>query len=215
MNMRHKGSRRDPQLEILSVNTRHPSGVSYVVRVPDTRSRNGYDIVDVLMHRNGAVSTRSANRSTSTPLKASAFVRRHIASGRGGQLRDRSRMRRRSRRDPRAPFSVSMTYEVVTPESAEHGDVEDRGYDYEDERMTLTEVVTEVRRKGPWEEAQIMPAYERGKRGPQGALLRLYPSGEGDINYRTGAETRHTLHIRGSDRAIRRLADVLKARRYI
>lgn len=130
-----------------------------------------------------------------------------VASDRTRRHRDARAVR--SKRDPAQPFSVSMTYEVVTPESAEHGDVEDQGYDYEDEAMSLTDVVREVQKHGPYDEIQEMPDHRAGSRG---ALLRLYES-EGSVNYRTGAETRHALHIRGSERAIRRLAQVLESRR--
>lgn len=102
-------------------------------------------------------------------------------------------------RDPSEPFSVSMTYEVVTPESAEYGDAEDRGYEYEDRRMSLGDVVRELHRKGPWDEVQV-----------HSTLLRAYGA-DGDVDYRTGAETRYDLHVRGSERAIKRLAQYLES----
>ena len=116
-------------------------------------------------------------------------------------MRRRVLRRRHTRvsRDPSAPFSVSLTYDVVTPESAEHGDVEDRGYVYEDERMSLGDVVREMNRRGPWEEVQV-----------DRHLLRAYES-EGSVNYRTGAETTHAIHVRGSERAIKRLAQYLES----
>lgn len=65
-------------LEIIGSNLRHPGGPKYLVRVPDIKNRRGYDLVDVIMHFNGAVSTRSANNSASTSMKAIRFVRKHL-----------------------------------------------------------------------------------------------------------------------------------------
>lgn len=190
-------SSRDPVMEIIHTNRRYPGGVEYTVKVPDAKIRRGYDLVRVVVHDSGLISTRSANNSRTTPSRASDFVKRHID-------RDRDRGGSSRQRDPAEPFSVSMTYEIITPESAEHGDVEDQGYDYQDKRMSLSDVVREVESHGPYDEIQEMS-------DSRGALLRLYES-EGSINYRTGAETRHALHIRGSERAIRRLAQVLASR---
>lgn len=142
--------------------------------------------------------TRWRQSASSAAMGRSKLYSFHLALQRAAPRRDRSR------RDPAEPFSVSMTYEVVTPESAEHGDVEDRGYDYQDKRMSLSDVVREVESHGPYDEIQEMD-------DRRGALLRLYES-DGSTDYRTGAETRHQLHIRGSERAIRRLAQVLDSR---
>ena len=40
--------------------------------------------------------------------------------------------------------TVNKTYQVVSPESAEFGDFEDTGFEYEDRELTLRELVTEL-----------------------------------------------------------------------
>lgn len=67
--------------EILSIHTR-PEGVNYSVKVPDTKSRNGYDIVDVLVHSNGMISTRSAIRSRTSSHHATRIVKKYIEADR-------------------------------------------------------------------------------------------------------------------------------------
>lgn len=110
----------------------------------------------------------------------------------------RRRLRRRYGRAVHKPFVVSKTYDVTTPESAEVGDYEDSGFDFEPEPMTLREVVYEVKKLGAIDSAE---AY--------GGNMSLYES-DGDVNYRTGAETRHALHVRAPENALRRLKEVLK-----
>lgn len=68
--------------EILSISTR-VDGVNYSIKVPDKKSRNGYDIVDVLVHDNGATTTRSANRSRTTSYHAIQIVKRYAEAERG------------------------------------------------------------------------------------------------------------------------------------
>lgn len=83
-----KRTRRDPssKAEIISV-SRRPEGTNYLVKVHDPKFKGGYDLVDVLMHDNGATSTKSANRSTSTAFYAIRAVKAHIKEGHGGRMR--------------------------------------------------------------------------------------------------------------------------------
>jgi len=100
------------------------------------------------------------------------------------------------------PFTVSKTYETWDEDALEAGETNDRGYEYEDENMSLRDVVREIE-NGRWEH-DCMP-FEL----PRGAtLLRLY-SADSDVDYRSGESTSTALHIRGSARAIRRLAEYL------
>lgn len=92
------------------------------------------------------------------------------------------------------PFSVSVTYETWDEESREAGDTDDKGYEYEDARMSLSDVVRELDNYGPFDEVQVM-----------GTLLRAYVA-DADQNLRTGEDTMRAIHVRGSERAIRRLA---------
>ena len=96
-------ARRDPQArapEIMNINPRHPSGTLYSVKVYDAKLPRGYDLVDVLVHDNGAVSTKSANSSTRTGFPATRYVKRYreaSASEREEMRSSRDRSSRRAR----------------------------------------------------------------------------------------------------------------------
>lgn len=63
--------------EILAISMR-VDGTNYQVKVPDPKNKRGYDLVDVLIHHNGARSIKSASRSVITPTKASKIVTRYL-----------------------------------------------------------------------------------------------------------------------------------------
>ena len=102
-------ARRDPAAkspEIMNINPRHPSGTLYMVKVYDPKLPRGYDLVDVLVHGNGAVSTKSANRSTRTGFPATRYVKRYREASASEReemrsSRDRSSRRTRPARRPR------------------------------------------------------------------------------------------------------------------
>lgn len=104
---------------------------------------------------------------------------------------------------PTKPFKVSKTYDVVTPESAEHGDVDDRGHDFEDEPMSLREALREIRNIGPECGSHVTP---------HGGRVSIYGT-DSDTDYRTGAETTHAIHVRGKDRNLKRLINAACPRR--
>ena len=104
-------------------------------------------------------------------------------------------------RDASKPFKVGKSYEIVTPESAEHGDAEERGWVFDTEPMTLRETMREIEKLGAFE-PDSLPVPRKGTQ------LTLYET-DGDVNYRTGAETRNALHIRASENAMRRLKQIL------
>ena len=126
---------------------------------------------------------------------STAELRRMVRSGR------RIRVGRDIQRDPSKPFQVGKTYEVITPESAEHGDAEERGWVFGAEPMTLRETMREIGKLGAFE-PDSSPVPRKGTR------WTLYET-DGDVNYRTGAETRNALHIRAPENAMRRLKQLL------
>ena len=75
--LRHRGEFP----EILAISMR-ADGINYQVKVPDPKNKRGYDLVDVLIHHNGARSTKSASRSVITPTKASKIVTRYLEATR-------------------------------------------------------------------------------------------------------------------------------------
>ncbi len=65
--------------EILAISMR-ADGTNYQVKVPDSKSARGYDLVDVLVHHNGMRSIKSASRSRTTPERASKIVTRYLSA---------------------------------------------------------------------------------------------------------------------------------------
>lgn len=59
---------------------KRPEGTNYLVKVPDTKNPRGYDLVDVLVHDNGARSIKSTARSTTTPFHAGRAVTAYLAA---------------------------------------------------------------------------------------------------------------------------------------
>lgn len=73
--------RREDFPEIFAISMR-VDGTNYQVKVPDSKNKRGYDLVDVLIHHNGARSIKSASRSVITPTKASKIVTRYLEATR-------------------------------------------------------------------------------------------------------------------------------------
>lgn len=127
-------------------------------------------------------------------------------STRGKGLTETELFRLRRGRDPSSrdvskPFEVGKTYDTWTPEDRELGDASDRGWTFDPVRMTLREAMYEVKQLGGFEpDSSPMPR--------TGTQLTLYET-DGNVNYRTGAETRHALHVRGSESAMRRFREIL------
>ena len=67
--------------EILAISMR-VDGTNYQVKVPDPKNKRGYDLVDVLIHHNGARSIKSASRSRITPDRASKIVKKYLEATR-------------------------------------------------------------------------------------------------------------------------------------
>jgi len=73
--------RREDFPEILAISMR-ADGTNYQVKVPDSKNKRGYDLVDVLIHHNGMRSIKSASRSRTTPERASKIVKRYLEAAR-------------------------------------------------------------------------------------------------------------------------------------
>lgn len=81
---------------------------------------------------------------------------------------------------------ISKTFEVVTPESAEHGDAESRGYSFEDQPMTFRELVELIERDG-YSQPSSYPC--------QGDARDWISTVDPECDYQTGAETTYSLHL--------------------
>lgn len=95
-------------------------------------------------------------------------------------------------------FTVSRTYDIVTPESAQQGDFSESGYVYEPKKMTIRDVLSEINSLGYFENLQ-------DHNGSQS----LYAA-DAYTDYHDGSETREALHIDASERVMRRLTQLLK-----
>lgn len=82
-------------------------------------------------------------------------------------------------------MKFDITYEIVTPESAEHGDVEDRGFSAEG--LTLREAHNFLRYDGCALEADSWPI----SLASPPRWLTFAP----DIRFEDGAEITHSLHL--------------------
>ena len=74
---------------------------------------------------------------------------------------------------------ISKTYEIVTPESAENGDFEETGFEFESERYTFKELIDLAKSTGC--------IYSEGA-----TWLYSYPEIE---DYSTGEEKSYALHF--------------------
>jgi hypothetical protein len=83
---------------------------------------------------------------------------------------------------------IRTTYDVVTPESAEQGDFADTGWiDEEGQKLSPAEAVKWLRHEGvgPFEAEEA------------GSTSSGWYTVEAGTNYQTGAETRHSFHLKG------------------
>jgi hypothetical protein len=75
-------------------------------------------------------------------------------------------------------YTMSKTFEVITPESAEAGDAEERGFEYEDREFdTLWDMAQEIRNEGATEDS--------------GSWFNTI---DPDRDYKTGEETYYSFH---------------------
>ena len=86
-------------------------------------------------------------------------------------------------------LTVSVTYDIVTPESAENGDAEERGFKVEREPWLFRDVVRWIRQHSV--EPSCYPC--RADNVLRGGVW--LGETEGGIDYRTGAVTYLQLHL--------------------
>lgn len=104
--------------------------------------------------------------------------------------------------DGAGKYHLTTTYEVVTPESAEQGDVEDSGIKSEEDYDNLYDIVEILLRHGVEASSSSFDPHV------------WYSEMDGDTDYRTGAETRLSYHIEGaSDLELKQVYDSVKQRK--
>lgn len=93
---------------------------------------------------------------------------------------------------------LSKTFEVITPESAERGDVDSAGFEFENEPFGFRELM------------QALEDYDHPSDSHIGP--RTWVSTAPEINYRTGAETVYSLHFVGPEHQRRYWLKALQTR---
>lgn len=84
-------------------------------------------------------------------------------------------------------ITVSETYDIITHESAEHGDCAESGFNFQDREFGFKELVEYIQDNGFTETSSY----------PPGANDWI-TTGDDDIDYATGDRTRRSLHGDGS-----------------
>lgn len=106
---------------------------------------------------------------------------------------DGGRLKKGTRKNPPEVFTVGVTYEIVTQESAENNDAEERGWESELEPMTLRDALDTINKYGPYDHAQV------------GFFDDVIFYGYGETNYRTGEQVTYDVVVKGSDKDLMRL----------
>lgn len=94
-------------------------------------------------------------------------------------------------------FNLSQTYSEVTPESAEHGDFSDTGYELAQDDYNIKDILQLIRDQGN-EELSIC-----------GDTLRIY-GWYSTQDYQTMTEKQLCLHIKGNARNLNRLKKIIE-----
>ena len=112
-------------------------------------------------------------------------------------------------------ITLCFTYDVVTPESAEDGDVAERGF-YESGGWQYQVPGTgDVYEKPVWKPGKLRCFIKTARDlGCAGDCGRWFESGGEDTDYRTGETTSYAAHIEGCTRSTyARIARLLRGKR--
>ena len=80
-------------------------------------------------------------------------------------------------------IAISKTFEIVTPESAEHGDAESRGFEFKDEPTSFRELV------------DLMKEHPQGSSSPCSGDVHAWFTSYGETCYKTGEERTTSIHF--------------------
>ena len=97
-------------------------------------------------------------------------------------------------------FNVSKTYEIWDKESIELGETDDRGFEYEDNKLTLKELINEIKNNG-FNEVSCWPWRNLPNHGYKPWLSTVDPYKD----MVTGDVTNYSLHIDTSNRNLVRI----------
>lgn len=86
-------------------------------------------------------------------------------------------------------YKISVTYDLITPKSAAHGDAEESGFECEPARGNLRDAISALEEH----------AYHCENFDPRGLSQSLYAT-DGIPDYSDGSETRYAVHFDIADR---------------
>jgi len=99
-------------------------------------------------------------------------------------------------------MKYSITYQVVTPESAEIGDFEDTGFLVENDEDDLRYIICKAKGLGIVSRSQ-------------NDLTHWWESEDPGINYQTGEQTYYNLHINCTPSSFKRINNLLKETNHV
>lgn len=102
-------------------------------------------------------------------------------------------------------FQVSKTYEVITPESAEYGETEEKGFEYQDREFDLRELLEEIKNGGFVELSSSNINYEKNNSEITNNWISTV---DAEQNYLTGSRTYYGLHVNTTGRNFYKIAEL-------
>jgi hypothetical protein len=97
-------------------------------------------------------------------------------------------------------MKVSKTYALITEESAENGDIEDSGFEYQDYEDNIVEAVARIEKElGYFDGLESFPT--------------IYGC-DGSVDYSDGSVTTYALHFDGSAEELTELKALLASHRF-
>jgi len=106
-------------------------------------------------------------------------------------------------------FLVSKTYEIITPESAENGDAEERGFKYQDEEMTVEDILREIDYNGF---TMLSSSWIENHKNSTEQNHTWINTVDPDKNYTTGEDTFYGLHIKCTEGEFYKICKLAKIR---
>ena len=94
------------------------------------------------------------------------------------------------------PKTIDIAYEIVTPESAEHGDIEDQGWEEQDIFMEPDEYDSDDGITAADKAIEFIS--DRGPVEPSSSVFGpgvWYTTTDSEKDFRTGSETRYSFHL--------------------
>lgn len=104
-------------------------------------------------------------------------------------------------------FVVSKTYQITTPESAKNGDYSEQGFEYEDDEMSMEDILREIENDGFTElSSSWIEDHQNSNKENNTWINTVDP----DRNFTTGEETFYGLHIKCTQKEFYQICKLAK-----